>query len=86
LLGEKKDKDANVEERIRNYKNYAACLSLSDRRLKAPEFYTTNTCSSQKFISPFSDGAFDFKQLTSSPGKEDKGFFRPQSGNNLGYK
>merc|ERR1712046_342040 len=63
-LSEKRERDANVEERIRNYKNFAACLSLSERRSKAPEFYTTKTMTSPNFISPFSDGAFDFKQLT----------------------
>jgi len=82
LLSEKKEQDANVEERIRNYKNFTACMSLTERMSKASEYYTEAT--SQKFISPFSAGGFDFNQLTAFTETEKSGFFKASSHKNLG--
>ena len=64
-LVKNKDKEANVEERMRNYKNFAACLSLTERRSKASEKFTMITNQSSSFISPFSNNVFDFNQLNS---------------------
>merc|ERR1712232_488195 len=86
LSSNKKEQDANVEERMRNYKNPDANLALSERMSKAPDFYVAKTSASQRFISPFSiDGTFDFNYLTPMDGQKKSGFFIANSENNIAH-
>jgi len=60
-------------------------MSLTERMSKSPEFYT-ETGSSQKFISPFSAGAFNFNQLNDLTMTEKSGFFKAYSQKELEHK
>lgn len=75
-------RDANVDERMRNYKNVAACLSLTDRFSRADSRCTVLT--SPNFVSPFGNNVFNFDNksghIHSMPANaQQKGFFVDKS-------